>query len=161
MSGIAEATIEEEGRAVRVRWMDGAAARFHAVWLRDNCQDPQSRHPGNGQRLFDILDLPADIRIAGTTPIGEELEVGFTPDGHGTRFTSGWLRDHAYGEATVRAPGWLRAGIEPWDAGLARTVPSLSYQEIRGDRQAILRWLDWIARYGFAMLTVPRASPAP
>ena len=102
MSGIAEARIEDEGRALRLRWADGAAARFHAVWLRDNCQDPQSRHPGSGQRLFDILDLPDDIRIASTTPIGEELEVGFAPDGHGTRFTGTWLRDHAYADT---APG--------------------------------------------------------
>ena len=159
MSGIAEARIEDEGRALRLRWADGAAARFHAVWLRDNCQDPQSRHPGSGQRLFDILDLPADIRVASTTPIGEELEVGFAPDGHGTRFTSTWLRDHAYADTAPRTPGWLRAAIEPWGAELARDLPSLPYEEIRSDRRALLRWLDLVARYGFAMMTGAPCRP--
>ena len=30
---------------------------FHAMWLRDNDQGPLSRHPGNGQRLFNIVDI--------------------------------------------------------------------------------------------------------
>jgi gamma-butyrobetaine dioxygenase len=159
MSAIAEASIEEEGRAVRLRWADGAAARFHAVWLRDNCQDPQSRHPGSGQRLFEILDLPADIRVASTKSLGDELEVAFAPDGHGTRFTSGWLRDHVYGEALPRPPGWLRSGVEPWGAELAHELPRLSYDEVRSDRRALLSWLDLVARYGFAMLTGAPREP--
>jgi gamma-butyrobetaine dioxygenase len=159
MGAIAEARIEEEGRAVRLRWADGAAARFHAVWLRDNCQDPQSRHPGSGQRLFDILDLPADIRVTSTRAAGEELEVAFAPDGHGTRFASAWLRDHVCGEARPSAPGWLRAGIEPWGAELARDLPGLPYEEVRRDRHALLHWLDLVARYGFAMMTGAPREP--
>jgi gamma-butyrobetaine hydroxylase len=151
MSGIAEARIEDEGRALRLHWADGAAARFHAVWLRDNCQDPQ--------RLFDILDLPADIRLASTKPMGEELEVGFAPDGHGTRFTSNWLRDHAYADTAPQTPGWLRAAIELWGAELARDLPSLPYEEIRSDRRALLHWLDLVARYGFAMMTGAPCRP--
>ena len=88
MSVIVSAAIEESGRAARVTWADGTSGHFHAVWLRDNCQDERCRHPGNGQRLFDILDLPADLRLARAEPTadGEGLEVVFAPEDHATRF---------------------------------------------------------------------------
>ena len=34
---------------------------------RDNAPDPQTRSPGNGQRLITILDIPADTRVAEAT----------------------------------------------------------------------------------------------
>lgn len=37
---------------------DGTRVRFHAVWLRDNALDPQTRDPGSGQRLIAIGDIP-------------------------------------------------------------------------------------------------------
>ena len=36
---------------------------FHSMWLRDNDQSPVSRHPSNGQRLFNIIDVPEDLHI--------------------------------------------------------------------------------------------------
>ena len=115
MSVIVSAAIEEGGRAARVGWADGTSGHFHAVWLRDNCQDERCRHPGNGQRLFDILDLPADLRLARAEPTadGDELEVVFAPEDHATRFAAGWLRARRYDEVERKAPGWLRDKVEP------------------------------------------------
>src|SRR5689334_15849254 len=42
-----KATILDEGAAVEVRWRDGTSARFHALWLRDNALDPETRSAGN------------------------------------------------------------------------------------------------------------------
>ena len=36
---------------------------FHAMWLRDNDPGPMSRHSSNGQRLFNIVDIPEDLYI--------------------------------------------------------------------------------------------------
>src|SRR3954447_11626477 len=117
MSVIVSAAIEEGGRAARVGWADGTSGHFHAAWLRDNCQDPRCRHPGNGQRLFDILDLPADLRLARAEPSadGSGLEVVFAPEGHATRFGADWLRARRYDDATPpEPPGRLPRGVEPW-----------------------------------------------
>ena len=46
---------------------DGKPHRFHALWLRDNARDENTRSPGNGQRLITILDIPEDTRIAEAT----------------------------------------------------------------------------------------------
>ena len=163
MSVIVSAAIEESGRAARVTWADGTSGHFHAVWLRDNCQDERCRHPGNGQRLFDILDLPADLRLARAEPTagGEELEVVFAPENHATRFAAGWLRARRYDEVERKAPGWLRAGVEPWGRELGDTLPSLTFDAISRDERALESWLGWVARYGFAVMTGRRVSPGP
>jgi gamma-butyrobetaine dioxygenase len=161
MSVIVSAAIEESGRAARVTWADGTSGHFHAVWLRDNCQDERSRHPGNGQRLFDILDLPADLRLTRAEPTadGEGLEVVFAPEDHATRFPAGWLRARRYEEVERKAPGWLPDEVEPWGRELGDTLPSLTFEAISRDERALERWLGWVARYGFAVMTgAPRES---
>jgi len=45
----------EEGAAVSLTWSDGVRARFHAIWLRDNALDAETRSSGNGQRLITVL----------------------------------------------------------------------------------------------------------
>lgn len=52
-----------------------------AIWLRDNCPCPQSR-AANGQRLFNIVDLPANTRVERALVTGGDVEVEFGPDGH-------------------------------------------------------------------------------
>jgi len=51
------------GAALEIE-LAGVPRRFHALWLRDNAQDPATRSAGNGQRLITLLDIPADTRIA-------------------------------------------------------------------------------------------------
>jgi hypothetical protein len=53
--------------------------RFHAIWLRDNAQDAQTRAPGNGQRLIALRDIPAETRIAAAEITADgALHVRFT-----------------------------------------------------------------------------------
>src|SRR3954463_124260 len=84
--------LEPAGTALRVRWREGTETRLPAIWLRDNAQDPGSRHPGNGQRLFTILDLPVDLRLQRVELVGDAIDVLFAPEGHEARFEASWLR---------------------------------------------------------------------
>jgi [2-(trimethylamino)ethyl]phosphonate dioxygenase len=156
MPPIANVAVEDGGRSLRVAWAEGDASRFHALWLRDNCQDPASRDPRNGQRLFTILDVPPDLRVArAEAGGGDVLEVVFAPGGYATRFAAGWLRARRYdgGGGGGREAGWLAPGLETWGRELAERLPSLPYPEIAGDERALLRWLDLVARHGFAVAT--------
>lgn len=56
-----------------------------AIWLRDNCQCPESR-AANGQKLFNIVDLPADTRVDRVLVGDNGIEVEFGPDGHRSVF---------------------------------------------------------------------------
>ena len=82
---------------------------FHAIWLRDNDQGPQSRHPLNGQRLFNIVDVPEDIYIVNAKLVSgitnqngshEAVELKFGGN-NGTyeyecHFDATWLRRQSY-----------------------------------------------------------------
>ena len=58
MSLLTTTTLQADG-TILATWADGHSASFGAYWLRDNCRCPQCRHPGNGQKLYQIVDLPA------------------------------------------------------------------------------------------------------
>ena len=64
MSLLTTAALQADG-TILANWADGQSAAFGAYWLRDNCRCAQCRHPGNGQKLHQIVDLPAHGRLNG------------------------------------------------------------------------------------------------
>ena len=140
------------GAAVEIT-LDGEARRFHAVWLRDNAQDPQTRSPGSGQRLITLLDIPPDTRIGDARWTHGKLSVRFEPEGKIVCFDPDWLRTHTYDKPAPPAPGWTDANIQRWDADLAARIPQTRYHEVLADPAARLRWLKAVQCFGFARLT--------
>jgi gamma-butyrobetaine dioxygenase len=150
----------EEGAALRLDWSDGASARFHALWLRDNALDPETRSAGNGQRLITVLDIPRDISLAAASILpGGDLQVTFAPEKKQVIFPAGWLRARRYDRVAKEEKGWVAEEIALWDARLQSGVPTGSFTEISGNRDALGRWLAHVRRFGFAVLTeVPAES---
>jgi len=143
--------ILDEGRAVEVA-LDGAARRFHALWLRDNAQDASTRSPSNGQRLITLQDIPADIRIESAGWAGDRLHVTFAPGGLATAFDRAWLIAHAYDRGAPAAPGWTGPEIERWDAARAAELPVAAWPALAEDPAALRDWLATVRRYGFARI---------
>ncbi len=159
---LTQAAIREAGQVLDLTWADGRQARFDAIWLRDNALDPQTRAPGNGQRLITILDLPADTRLAAATvsPSGD-LNLTFAPEGKSVGYPAGWLAARVYDRPARSDIGWTDPAIERWDAGLQDHVPRAELSEITANRAALGEWLAAVRRYGFAVLSgVPTASGA-
>ncbi len=150
----------EDGAIVRVTWADGASARFHALWLRDNAPDAQTRSLGNGQRLITILDVPASTRVTmATVEADGGLALTFAPDRHRTVFRPEWLRERSYDKALPEEPGWVSAEVELWDSALQSAVPEAAYGVVKQHPAALRDWLAAVRRYGFAVLTdVPQQS---
>jgi gamma-butyrobetaine dioxygenase len=114
-------------------------ARFHPLWLRDNCPCPECRHE-SGQRLLDTRSLPDDLSVVavdGTT-------VTFS-DGHTSTFDAEWLRAHS-------APAEPRRR-RLWDARLQNELPVFPYDGPLRD------WLAAIDELGFAILTGGPTEP--
>ncbi|MCW6508575.1 2-trimethylaminoethylphosphonate dioxygenase [Lichenifustis flavocetrariae] len=148
------------GSIVWITWPDGMEARFHAIWLRDNALDAETRSAGNGQRLITILDVPASTAVmdAKISPKGD-LAVTFGPNGHRTSFPSAWLRDHVYDTSKAAEPGWVSPETTVWDAGLQTSVPKVSYAAVVRQAPVLRDWLTAVRRYGFAVLRdVPRET---
>ncbi|MDP9138948.1 MAG: gamma-butyrobetaine dioxygenase [Pseudomonadota bacterium] len=154
-----EAHVIDGGKAVEIRWAGGGRARFHAVWLRDNAQDPATRSPANGQRLITILDQPAAVTVTAASVSGDDLSLTFSPENKAVRFPVGWLQRHAYDDGEHRERGWTEASIERWDGRLQARLPAVAWSRAASDRAALGQWLSAIRRFGFAVMTgLPKES---
>ncbi|WP_170600266.1 2-trimethylaminoethylphosphonate dioxygenase [Ruegeria arenilitoris] len=142
---------------VSVEFEDGTRARFHAIWLRDNALDPQTRDPGNGQRLITIGDIPAGIAIQAAEVAGGDLQVTFAPEDKTVTFPANWLAAHVYDRDQTRQMGWLSPGITTWDGGFA--APAGDWTQVHENPAAKRDWLAAVAEYGFAMLTGGPTEP--
>jgi len=146
-----EVGVERDGKVLAVGDM-----RFHAVWLRDNALDPQTRDPGNGQRLITLADWPAETLVAEASYAEGAVRVRFAPEDKTVAFPIAWLRAHRYDIAAV--PERLPEGLKAWD-GTLDPVPSAALPDLQSDRGALQSWLANTARLGFAKVTGLATEP--
>lgn len=158
---IERAAVFADGSAVHVHWQDGAHSRFHAVWLRDNALDGDTRDPVSGQKRITVQEIPADLRIADVHADDTGLTVRFLPEDKTVTFAAHWLRDHVYDRDEDPAPGWTGPAVIRWDSGSMNAPPSARFDAMRSDRAALADWLAAIERRGVALVTdMPVASGA-
>lgn len=149
-------TIAENGNSLAISSPAGTPdrpVRFHAIWLRDNARDAETRAPGNGQRLIRLSDIPADVAIRSAEVDGARLRIVFDPDGRATDHDIAWLLDHAYDRPAPHGRGWTAHGLETWDGSLGAAVPEADFDRLRSDPAALRSWLAQVARFGFARIT--------
>ena len=144
--------IIETGKAIALT-AGGGTHRFHAVWLRDNAWDADTRAPGNGQRLIALRDIPCDTRVSAASVDGGWLRLCFAPDGREIGYDISWLIEHAYDRPETGDSGWISDEIELWRSGIGDHIPMADLGQVQGDRAALAAWLGGIARYGFGKLT--------
>ena len=144
-------TLDPSGRFLTLE-SSTAVSRFHAVWLRDNASDPETRASGSGQRLVALRDVPVETRIGAATTKGERLEVTFVPENKTVDFDLAWLDAHRYDRCAERERGWIAPEIEPWEARLAQSPPVGDLGELEDGGEALHDWLGLINRYGFGKI---------
>ena len=146
--------VEPGERALRLTWDDGAEATFHYIWLRDHCPCADCRHPQTRERIFRLIDLPAELPApsARVTPEGAlaldwPAMAGFGD--HHSRFDPGWLRQRSDDDGGPADPG-----IEPvpWDAGLAGELPVIEHRDMMHTEAGLHAWLTGLVRYGLVLL---------
>jgi len=133
---------------VSVTWADGRRADFPFIWLRDNCLCAECRHPANGQRYLDTLDLPEDIAPRRAAVEAGKLAVGWS-DGHGSAYGAEWLWNHA---PTPEARAARRATVTLWSAGIANDLPRGDWEEILRSPAAERRYLARYREFGFGLI---------
>ena len=120
-----------EGRVVTLTQNGQNPVRFHAVWLRDNAWDAQTRAPGNGQRLITLADIPGDTHIGAVHVDGSSLKLVFQPENKAVRFDIPALLAQSYDTDKAREAGWTAPQVVPWNAGLMGAVPVASLPQIQ------------------------------
>ena len=126
-------------------------ARFHHVWLRDNCGCPTCRIPQSGERaLFtahirdDIAPVHAQVALRDGTPF---LEVQWN-DGHASSYAVPWLLERDYSNHTHRP---VRHEPVLWDATLA-AVPTFEHHEVLNTVDGQIAYLEAVRDYGVAVV---------
>lgn len=135
-------------RWVRVTWADGGSARFHHVWLRDNCPCSACVHPVTHEQTYELpagaLPRPEGHAAAD----GGALVVTWSGDGHRSRFHGGWLRRHVYDPPPPPAPP-----AATWDASTDGLPPTFDGTAVLDDDAALHEWLVALRDVGLTRLT--------
>lgn len=142
-------TVDQSGKHLTLKTTN-SCRRFHAIWLRDNASDPETRAPGNGQRLIALRDIPVDTRITRAELKDNTLEVCFAPESKVASYDLSWLEANAYdGEQSNTPRGWTAPAVETWDSQLMDKLPTGDFAELSNDAAALSEWLGLVSRYGF------------
>ncbi|WP_374381463.1 TauD/TfdA family dioxygenase [Dongia sp.] len=148
------ANITHTATSLTVSWKTGGAATFPAIWLRDNCRCAKCRHPGNGQRLYEITDLPSDLKIASVETRGDgALIVSWAPEGHSSTFTADWLQAHNLSPSARKA---RKPKPTLWDKTLGADMPVGDWRQMIANPAAELAFIDAYHAHGFGLI---RHSP--
>jgi len=136
-----------EADAVAIRRADGTAARFHHMWLRDNCACADCGPHASGARLQRLLDIPDDIAPKEAQVEPTRLKVVWANDGHRSEFGADWLDQHSYGaERHSRKP---RKTL--WDATLT-DWPSVEWSKVLREDAERQHLHASVAELGFVLV---------
>lgn len=127
---------------------DAPALSLSNDWLRDNCACSACRHPGNGQKLYAITDLPQDLGVRALTQSAQGLSVQWS-DGHASAYTWDWLKAHDL------SPLARRSRVEQpvhWDSSLAANLPAADWPAVLADEAIESAWLERFCTLGFGIL---------
>ncbi|WP_339544032.1 gamma-butyrobetaine dioxygenase [Pseudomonas sp. RA_35y_Pfl2_P32] len=124
---------------VSVQWADGRTSPFHHPWLRDNCPCADCVYSVTREQVLEIVDVPADLLPLSTRVDSEGCLRIDWQDGHVSRFDPGWLRAHAYDDASRAERRAAKPQSQLWDSQLQ--LPVFEYQALMEDSQALLQWL--------------------
>ena len=150
--------VDQDGASLFVDWADGRRSTYPAVWLRDNCQEADSRDRSSGQRLFDISALPDEIGIADARMEAGMIAVHYSPDGHLSQFAPAWLYRHRLDDEALAERCEARRPTL-WDGTLTESLPEADFGAVRSDKAALALWLAGVRQYGFALLhDVPKRA---
>lgn len=149
--------IELGEHSLQLYWDDGHCSEFHYLWLRDNCPCTQCVSPLTREQLFEICDVPLEIRPEKASLNAGYLEIRWSDGGHESRYHPGWLREHCYSEAARAQRQWQP---HVWDkACIEQQLPEFEYAAVMDDDASLLHWLRQQRDYGIALIRHTDTTP--
>ncbi|XP_060077623.1 gamma-butyrobetaine dioxygenase-like [Ylistrum balloti] len=133
----------KNGQEVILKWLGGRELRFHAVWLRYNCQCPECVQPYSGQRLLEAGEVNPDITVesAYVSEDGTELHLKWAGSYHEGHVRLDFLRKNSY-----------HGHKETVSRHQVTQMPSISYEEVMSGKRGLLRWLQHINKDGMCLV---------
>ena len=135
---------------VEVEWGDGRVSPFHDPWLRDNCPCPACVYEVTREQVFQIADVAADLGVVSSAITAHGGLAIVWQDGHASQFDAGWLRAHAYDNASRHERKNAKPKKQHWRAGLQLAV--FEYAAIMTDDAQLLAWLIAVRDVGLTQV---------
>jgi len=153
------ARVSSTPEALTIEWRAGGVTEFASLWLRDNVRE--DRDAASGQRLVDIVDLPAAPRIRAVRAADGRVHIDWEGEARGADFELGWLAAQAAGAAAQRPELRPRLWLEGARLVARRDFASVELALVRGEPRVRLEWLTRLAQDGIAFLeSVPCEASA-
>lgn len=130
-----------------------------AIWLRDNCSCEECRHPGNGQKLFNIGDLAEGIRVDEVHEDDGMVHVRFAPDGHTAVFDGDWLRSWLPDASEAPEDPRVDDAKQLWNATTIGQVSQADWADYQRDPSTKAAALDAVLRTGLVVLRGVETTP--
>lgn len=143
----AVAEVHEAG--VTVRWSHKSPTTLPNFWLRDNCRCPKCRHPGNGQKLYEIVDLPGDLAAIEAAVAPDHSVTVLWSDGHRSEYTVEWLNQH---DLLPAARAARRPRVQHWGKALESDLPTGDWPAMLANPTQELAWIERYTTLGFGVL---------
>jgi gamma-butyrobetaine dioxygenase len=147
---ISRATIEDQGRRVKVTFADGRASEFAAMWLFDHADE--ARDAFSGQRRHSAALLEGGARIETVESESDGLRLRFSRPLGERRVSAGALC------AGVLRP---RSAVEFWETPQAiAEAPPTPFEAYLAGEGALRDALARVRRWGLAILSGAGADPS-
>jgi len=149
-----EVTVQNGGQVLNlIDRKENLIRRFHAIWLRDNSIDSDTRSTQNGQKLITLEEIPKDLKIISAKVVGDKAEIFFGPERKSIDFEINWLLEQSYDKKGKNfSKGWIDEKIILWDHKIESNFPTSSFRKIISDDKELWKWLEGVVRYGFGKL---------
>lgn len=136
-----------KNHCLELAWSDGKTARFHYLWLRDNCSS--TLHPDTQERVFNQLTVSPDIHPLGFSVENDQLLIDWSEQNHHSYFSGAWLRQHAYSGDLKPDP---RPTAKSWGSEFLARLTRGDYHELMTDNQALYQWMKQLDQDGLILV---------
>jgi alpha-ketoglutarate-dependent taurine dioxygenase len=150
VSAAAMTCVSASPETLRIEWAGGGVSEFASLWLRDNARE--DRDQGNGQRLVDVADLPAQPRIRAASAANGTVRIEWESEARPATFELAWLAQQARGGAASAPELTARPWLEGAQLAARRDFAWAGLDALRADPHARLEWLTRLLRDGIAFL---------
>jgi len=137
----------QKAHCLELNWNDGKTARFHYLWLRDNC--PSNLHPDTQERVFNQLTVSTDISPLSFAVKDDGLDIHWSEQDHHSRFPGSWLRTYAYsGDLAVdHSPA-----TQSWNHTFLKRIASADYIDLMADNRSLYQWMKQLDQDGLILV---------
>jgi trimethyllysine dioxygenase len=143
---------------LKAAWSDGETSEWPYVWLRDHSHDPGTINVSTMQRSLFTASLDLDMKPKDVTVTDSELVISWDSASSPTpsKLPLSFLLQ--YRVPTTPKPR-ITLPKTLWTATTLGPTPSIPHSEIIASDAGVIKWLQLVARFGFAIATGTPATP--